>query len=356
MAKVDIIAVLKENAPAVNKTMEKFVPRKYDSASLEFACGKPSYAHDPESATKALSEPIWDLLDRGGKRWRPALFLLTMEALGKNPKEYIDFAAGLEIMHNGSLLVDDVEDSSELRRGKPCVHKKFGVDAAINAGNAMYFLPFLAFFKNKDKVDDKTRAAAYELVLQEMLNLHFGQGLDIFWHKGGKPDVSEKEYLQMCAYKTGTLARMAAKLAAVLAGAPQKQVDALGKFAEAIGVAFQIQDDLLNISESELSKGKGLGEDIHEGKRTLMVIHALAHAPKKDAERLKQILASHPSDQKTILEAIEVMNKAGSLEYAQQFSRKLVKDAWAGVDSLLPASDAKEKLRAFADYLVERQI
>lgn len=356
MVKVDIVAVLKEKAPAVNKAMEKFVPRKYDAASLEFSCGRPSYAHDAESATKALAEPIWNLLDRGGKRWRPALFLLTMEALGKNPDDFVDFAASLEIMHNGSLIVDDLEDSSELRRGKPCIHKIYGADVAINAGNAMYFLPFLAFLKNKDKVSDKTRAAAYELVLQEMLNLHFGQGWDIWWHRGGKQDVSEKEYLQMCAYKTGTLARMAAKLAAVLAGASQKQVDSLGKFAESIGVAFQIQDDLLNISESELSKGKGLGEDVHEGKRTLMVIHALAHAPKKDAERLNAILASHPSDQKTILEAIGIMKKAGSLDYAQAFSRKLVKEAWAGVDSLLPASDAKEKLRAFADYLVERQI
>ena len=259
------------------------------------------------------------------------------------------------VIHN-SLLVDDVEDSSELRRGKPCIHKTYGVDVAINAGNAMYFLPFLAFFKNKDKVDEKTRAAAYELVLQEMLNLHFGQGWDIWWHRGGKASVSEKEYLQMCAYKTGTLARMAARLAALLAGADQKKMDALGKFAEAIGIAFQIQDDLLNISESELSKGKGLGDDIHEGKRTLMVIHALSHAPQKDAARLKQILASHPSDQQTINEAIEIMRKAGSLDYARAFSKKLVKQAWAGVDSLLPQSDAKDKLKAFADYLVERNV
>ncbi|MEW5955909.1 MAG: polyprenyl synthetase family protein, partial [Candidatus Micrarchaeota archaeon] len=346
--------VLKENAPAINKAMEKYVPRKYDAASLEFTCGRPSYAPDAESATKALSEPIWDLLDRGGKRWRPALFLLTVEALGKDSKEFVDFAAALEILHNGSLIVDDCEDSSELRRGKPCTYKTYGIDVAINAGNAMYFLPFLAFFKNK--VDEKTRAAAYELMLQEMLNLHFGQGWDIWWHKGGKKDVSEKEYLQMCAYKTGTLARMAAKLAALLAGADGKKIDALGKFAEAIGVAFQIQDDLLNISESELAKGKGLGEDVHEGKRTLMVIHALAHSSKKDAERLRAILASHPSDRRTIDEAIAIMKAAGSLDYAKAFSKTLVKEAWDGVDSLLPASDAKEKLRAFADYLVERRV
>ncbi|NIV44480.1 MAG: polyprenyl synthetase family protein, partial [Gammaproteobacteria bacterium] len=98
---------------------------------------------------QAIAQPMWDFLERGGKRWRPALFLLVIEALGEDSEKFLDFAIIPEVIHNGTIMVDDVEDDSTFRRGKPCTHRIFGIDIAVNTGNAMYFLPLLTLIKNK---------------------------------------------------------------------------------------------------------------------------------------------------------------------------------------------------------------
>jgi geranylgeranyl pyrophosphate synthase len=161
----------------------------------------------------------------------------------------------------------------------------------------------------------------------------------------------------MCAYKTGTLARIAAKLAAVLSEANEDLTEKLGHFAEAIGVAFQLQDDVLDLTEEAFAEKKGAkGMDISEGKRTLMVIHTLQKATLKDRERLREILRMHTDEQTLRDEAIALMKKHNAIEYAKEYARKIVRESWSDVDKLLPASAAKEKLRAFADYLVQRKI
>lgn len=340
------------------RVIEKWLPRKFDTASLEFLCGPARYAYDADGATKAISEPAWDILDRGGKRWRPVLLFLVAEALGgsKAVEQVQDLVVICEVVHNGTLMVDDIEDDSKVRRGKECVHLLYGVDVAINAGNAMYYLPTAVFKALRGKVPDEKLLEAYELYCQELLNLHFGQGYDIWWHKGnGKPTV--EQYLQMCAYKTGTLARLSAKLSALFAGGTKEQVEALSKFAETVGVGFQIQDDILNLVGAKLAQTKGqYGEDIHEGKRTLMVLHCFEHAPAEEARRLEEILNSHPTDQGVINEAIEIIEKNGGIRYAQEKAREIVLGAWKDVEGVIPASEAKAKLKAFADFLVEREV
>jgi geranylgeranyl pyrophosphate synthase len=211
-------------------------------------------------------------------------------------------------------------------------------------------------YNNPYKLDDHTLDAIWNLYGQEMLRVSAGQAMDIWWHRGHKYDVSENEYLQMCAYKTGVLARFATRLGAILGKGTAKQVEALGKFGETIGVAFQIQDDILNLVGEEFQKGKGIGEDIHEGKRTLIALHALRNLPKKDSARLLEILNAHPEDEATIREAIALVEKTKSIEYARKKANELVKDAWQKVEKTLPASDAKKTLKDFADYLVEREI
>ena len=136
---------------------------------------------------------------------------------------------------------------------------------------------------------DTVLLRCHELVDEELLALHFGQGMDIFWHSGQqKADPNVEEYLQMCAYKTGTLARLSAKLSALVSGATEEQVHSIGKFAETIGVAFQIQDDILNLVGEKFGDLKGVGEDIHEGKRTLMVLHSFEVNQKKKKKKKKK--------------------------------------------------------------------
>jgi geranylgeranyl diphosphate synthase, type I len=356
---VDIERFLEEKAPLIDKAIEKYLPRKFSEKSILFKVNPPKYSSNLEALNKGVAEPIWEILDRGGKRWRPALFLLICEALGKNSEDCSDFAIIPEVVHNGTLIVDDLEDSSELRRGKPCTYKIYGVDIAVNAGNAMYYLPLLPLMEKKAILPAETLRDIYEVYVQEMINLSLGQAMDITWHRGiaNADALTEEDYLQMCAYKTGTLARMAAKISAVLAGANKELVEKLGFFAESIGVAFQMQDDVLDLTGKEFAiKKGGVGQDITEGKRTLMVIHTLKNATSAESKRLIQILNLHTSNQALRDEAIALMQKYRAIEHVKSTAARIVEESWKEVDKLLPQSEAKEKLKAFAEFLIKRTI
>lgn len=221
----------------------------------------------------------------------------------------------------------------------------------------MYYFPLLSLIKNKDKFDPETLSRAYEIYIQEMINLGFGQGTDIYWHNGKVSEIKEEEYLQMCAYKTGCLSRMAAKLGVVLSGGSDELAEKIGKVAEAVGVAFQIQDDILdiNLSGEEREKfGKIFGNDIKEGKRTLMVIYTLKKATKEDKERLLEILNKHTDDLEEKKEAIEIIQKYESVNYAKNKAREIATKTWKEAEVLLKESKAKELLREFIDYLISR--
>jgi len=356
---LDIESFLQEKAALIDKVIEKYIPRGFSKKAILFGLSPPNYAYNLEALNKAIAEPVWEFLDRGGKRWRPALFLLICEALGKRSKDFVDFAIISEVIHNGTLMIDDIEDASELRRGKPCTHKIYGLDIAINSGNAMYYLPLLPFIEHREKIAPEKLLKVYEIYVQEMVSLSFGQAMDIAWHRGmaNADEIDENGYLQMCAYKTGTLARMSAKIAAVLAGANDELVEKLGRFAESVGVAFQMQDDVLDLTGEEFAEKKGgHGQDITEGKRSLIVIHTLKAANTKDKKRLIQILNMHTSDQKLRDEAIAVMKKYGSIDFVRQFAKDIVKQSWKKAERLLAPSDAKQMLNAFAEFLIERNI
>jgi len=354
---VDIDEVLREKAPMIDNAIEKYLPRHFSERAFPFKLNPPRYSYNLEALNKAIAEPVWDLLDRGGKRWRPVLFLTICEALGKNPEDYLEFSIIPEVVHNGTLMVDDVEDGSELRRGKPCTHKLYGVDAAINAGNSMYYVPLLALRGRQERFSPEILRNVYEVYVEEMVNLSFGQAMDIAWHKGlaYADQIGELDYMQMCAYKTGALARMAAKMAAVLAGANNDLSTKIGNYAEAIGVAFQIQDDILDITSRDFAEKKGgKGQDITEGKRSLIVIHTLQVASTHDRKRLIEILNMHTQKQKLRDEAILLMEKYGSIGYSKKCAINMIQDSWIEIDPYLENSIAKMKLKSFADFLVKR--
>ncbi len=352
-----ITEYLKGLKQEIDKVIEKYVPKKVSQEWLEFVFGSSHYQYTPKAVQEVLLNPIWDFLERGGKRWRPVLFLLIAEAVGGDVEKLKDFAIVPELVHNGSLIIDDIEDEGELRRGKPCLHKIFGVDVAVNVGNFMYFLPLIVFKNNKNKFEPDILLSAYDIYAQEMRNIHLGQGTDIFWHKGKTEEISEKEYFQMCIFKTGCLSRMAAKLAVVLSGKDKELTEKVGRVAETIGVAFQIQDDILDISLTGQERekfGKLFGNDIKEGKRSLMVIYTLKKATDKDKKRLLEILNKHTEDVSEIKEVIRIMEKYKSIEYAKTTTKNIITDTWQSADKVLKESKAKSKLKDFINYLVER--
>jgi len=355
--KGEIVEYLEKMKPEIDRIIENYLPKKVNKKWLEFTFGKPHYLFSQKAAQKALLDPSWDFLSRGGKRWRPVLFLLIAEAIGGDIKKVKDFVVIPEIIHNGTIIVDDLEDNSEMRRGKPCLHKIFGVDIAINVGNFLYFFPLLALIKNKSNFKPKVLIKAYETYIQELINLGFGQGTDIYWHKGNVKEIDEKEYLQMCAFKTGCLSRMAAKLAVILSGGSDELAEKVGRVAESMGVAFQIQDDILNLTGEDFSLKKGgLGEDISEGKRSLLVIYTFKKSNKKDKERLIEILNLHTTNQNLRDEAIKIIKKCGSIEYAKKAAKNIVKSSWQEAEKLLPESKAKKRLKEFINYLIEREV
>ncbi len=357
--KGEIREYLEKMKPEIDRVIGKYLPKKVSKKWLTFTFGKPRYFYSQKAAQEILIKPIQEFLSRGGKRWRSVLFLLITEAIGGDLKKIKDFLIIPELSHEGSIIIDDCEDEGELRRGKPCLHRIFGTDVAINAGNFLYFLPLITLIKNKSKFKPEVLIRAYETCIQELINIHLGQGTDIYWHKGKAREIDEKEYLQMCAFKTGCLSRLAAKLAVILSEKDNKLADKISRIAETIGVGFQIQDDILDITlsgEERKKFGKSFGNDIKEGKRTLMVIDTLKKASKKDKKRLLEILDKHTDNLKERKEAIEIIKKYGSIEYARKVAQKIIKESWREAEKLLPESKAKAKLKEFVNYLIERKI
>lgn len=278
---------------------------------------------------------------------------IVYEALGGKIEDILPLAIIPEIIHNGTLVVDDVEDESDYRRGKPCIHKIYGVDIAINMGNTMYFLPLLILFKINISNDKKLRIL--EEYVKTMIELSLGQAMDIAWHRGLVKEITEEQYMQMTLFKTGALARFSIKIAAIMADAPREVEEKLSRFVESIAVAFQIQDDILNLIGDESKYGKEIGGDIKEGKRTLMVVRALKTLPTQKAERLREIINLRTSNPELIREAISLIKESGAIEYAKSICVNMVAKAWEQLDKVLEDSKAKKNLKALADFLIKRE-
>jgi geranylgeranyl pyrophosphate synthase len=343
----------------IDKEIEKWLPRKGEEKIILRLTRKVNYSLPLQEYEEGLSKPLYELLDRGGKRWRPVLLALVAEAFGVKKEVYKTLFPVIEVIHNSSLISDDIEDGSEMRRGKPAVHKIFGVDIALNASEFAFFAPAQACILQNKKIGKRMKLKLIEIYLEEMTKLAMGQAMDIVWHNniGRANEITEKEYFQMCAWKTGTLARMAAKMGAALGNASQEAIDAIGEYAEKIGIAFQIQDDILNLTGEEFAQKKGgPGEDITEGKRSLMVIHTLQVASQEDKKRLIEILSMHTTDQNLRNEAIAIIKKYNSIQYAKDVAKKLLEEGWAKADAYIPNGEAKQKLKELSTFLVERKI
>jgi octaprenyl-diphosphate synthase len=268
----------------IEKTIERWLPENPGSAwageifpGLGQSVGK--------ELMRALAAPGRDILSRGGKRWRPLLMTLVCESLGGGDAA-LPLAPLVEFCHNASLIHDDIEDNSDERRGKPAVHLIHGVDAAINSGSFLYFLPLACI--DSWSHDDSCRAGAYALWAAHLRKLHLGQAIDIHWHRNFDIVPSIDEYLAMCALKTGCLARFAAELgimAAKTAGCDTSKTEPLGEAArlgdaaEKFGIGFQILDDVKNLATGV--PGKKRGDDIVEGKKSLPVLLFLRRYPEK---------------------------------------------------------------------------
>lgn len=355
---MDVEDYLKKRAVKINTTIKEYLNEANSPRYLGRLLGRSGYEYDADAIKKSVIDPANYMLELGGKRWRPILMLEIIEALGKNPDDYIEFSMIPEIVHNATLLHDDIEDNSKMRRGSEAVHVKYGIDVATNLGDFMFFFPMVAVI-DSPKLSEEVKTRALRIHQRYCLKVSVGQAIDIAWHRGlvDPMQVTETKYMQMVDAKTGVLSAMAAELGGAIGEGDDRMVAALGKFGSTLGVAFQIQDDLLNVTESRLAKSKGgVGEDITEGKITLLVIRTLERASEADRKRLVAILKAHTSDRSEISEAISIIDKYGAKDYAKELASRLVSEVWKELDALLPESEAKGRIKEISEFLIGRNI
>jgi len=263
----------------------------------------------------AFCEPARELINRGGKRWRPVLMLLSCELAGGGDSA-LPLTPLVEFPHNGSLIIDDIEDKAEWRRSGKAVHLIYGDDFAINAGNLLYYLP-TALIDSSDLPQDR-KLLLYQYYTENMRRLHLGQGFDILWHNN--PIVpNPAEYEQMCRFKTGALARLAAQAGVVAGCGTYEKAELLGAVCERMGVGFQIMDDVVNLTTG--NPGKGKGDDIVEGKKSLPVIYHLKDNP-EDIPKINTLFLSAKEKglenaASEIEEVIDLVKSSGALEAAE---------------------------------------
>ena len=321
----------------IEDVMEKWLPETPGSSWLEGVFGPnltlPQGFVTPELAA-SLTRPGWDLVNRGGKRWRPLLMVLAAESIaGKNGFDAaLPLVPLVEFPHNASLIHDDIEDNSDERRGKPAVHLVYGTDTAINSGAFLYFLPLACLSVWAEGVSSaevlKYKERIWSVWASHMRALHLGQAMDIAWHRDYHSLPGLDEYDRMCRLKTGCLARLAAVLGVYCAGtspgadlngeALESLALAFAEAAEQLGVGFQILDDVKNLDTG--LPGKKRGDDIVEGKKSLPVLLYLhRHPEKKDfAARCFTAARTHGTAAPEVEEFIRTLEEAGVLEEARE--------------------------------------
>jgi geranylgeranyl diphosphate synthase, type I len=290
-----------------------------------------------------------------GKRLRPVVCLLATEAMGGEYRLALPAASSVEIVHNFSLVHDDIEDNSPERRHRPTVWKLWGEPHAINAGDVLFALAF-------ECLGRLARLGHPATVVLEAMNLlslacrHLceGQYLDISFEC--RDEVSEAEYYEMIAGKTASLLACAAQLGALIGSGSVEQSEPLRRFGFQLGLAFQIQDDILGIWGEESQTGKPRGDDLRQRKKTLPVIYGLAVAEGRARGLLASILQGQGTlSPQQLAEAEQTLEEVGARLYAEERASKHLASAILELDALSSTNPAIEELRSLASYLLGRQ-
>jgi geranylgeranyl diphosphate synthase type II len=303
---------------------------------------------------------VSDYPKRKGKYLRPTLVLLTAQTMGFDLQKSFPTAVAMQLSEDWILNHDDIEDQSLERRGQPSLHQIYGNELALNAGDALHVLMWQVLSKNYSILDLKI-AQKIEAEFFSMLNRTiFGQTIEIKWAKDNRFDLSQEDILLILESKTGyyTIAGPM-RLGAILAGASEQQLESIYNFGVLLGRSFQIVDDLLDLNSDFAGLKKQQGNDIYEGKRTIMLIHLLNNSSPADLSKLKEILSKN-RDQKTADEVNWVINKMkefGSLKYSQTLAQKFAIDAQQIFDNdlkFLAKEPFRSQLQSIFDFILTR--
>jgi len=356
---------LKSVSKATLSTVKKILPLKPDTQKLEELVSKVGNKRftknlDKKIYIEKLITPIREIIDRGGKSWRSYATVACWEAVGGNSQEAIDWLALPELIHVGSLMVDDVQDKSSIRRGGPAAHKLHGEAIAINSGNAAYFIGQICIYRANISVDKKLQV--YDWYFEAMRASHSGQAMDIY----GLDYLMEQaiksksvaaslplKVLSIHKLKSAAPASYLAMIGACLGGGSDEQIKGLAQFFEALGISFQIIDDVLNLKGFK-DNYKTKAEDLSAGKITYPVSVAIKLLSIKDKQRLWDILKQKTKNKTLLTEAIDIMQKIDALNISERYARSNIEKAWRKLDPLIKDTMVKINLRAFSWFVLER--
>ncbi len=295
----------------------------------------------------SLYAPIRYVLESGGKRIRPVMLLLCCEAVGGDVEEAWDAALAVELLHDFTLVHDDIMDEDDTRRGRPTVHKRWSRDIAILAGDGLFSLAYRSLLK--------TRSPRLHEILnvfnEGVLAVCEGQAFDMEFE--ARAEVSLSDYLGMIGRKTARLLQVSAQIGALVGNGEPGEVAALSAFANNIGLAFQIQDDLLDILSDETILGKTHASDIQQKKQTYLVVHALANSNEAATARLRQFLFEE-TGRVDIDEVKRLFHTTGSVRSAREAISQYVASAEACLDAIAQPP-RREGLRCLLNRIAERK-
>jgi len=296
-----------------------------------------------------LYEPISYLMQLGGKRMRPVLVLISAELFDGNVLNALNAAIGIELFHNFTLMHDDIMDKAPLRRGKPTVHAKWNESAAILSGDVM----FVEAYKLMIKVDNSILREVLAIFSNTASGVCQGQQADMNFEK--RDDVSLPEYLEMIRQKTAVLLAGSMQIGALIGGAAQEQARLLYEFGENLGLAFQLQDDILDVYGNPEKFGKQVGGDILSNKKTFMLIKAKELAKGSTRSELNEWLKRSDDPLAKVNAVTLIYNLLEVRKLAEIEMEEYVNKALRALDMILVDRSKKELLRAFAEQLLIRE-
>jgi len=326
---MDLKIELKKRADFFNTQLEKFMQ-----------------GGSPETLYNAMRHlPLAD-----GKRLRPVISMISCEAVKGDVIKVMPLSIACELAHNFTLVHDDIMDKSKMRRGLPAVHIKYGEPTAIIAGDLLFAKAFESM--HKTTVDANIFKNVEYGLIDCIREISEGQQLDMEFEK--RKIVSEEEYLEMIRKKTAVFFQYAAEAGSILGGASSGQSNALSQYGLNLGLGFQIWDDYLDISSDLETLGKDIGNDIRNGKKTLIACHCLKNAAGEDKKILDKIFGNLNATDEQVKKVYSLFRKTGSADYAKQKAINFANTAKKALN-VLPESDAKQILASLADYAINRK-
>ncbi|NOQ54282.1 MAG: polyprenyl synthetase family protein [Thermoplasmata archaeon] len=288
----------------------------------------------------------------GGKRLRPVLTLAVADAVSPGSSwRALPFGCGLELVHNFTLIHDDLMDEDSVRRGRPTLHTVWNEASAINAGDILFALSFEVM--TRTEADDATVRTLVQEAARTVFEIGEGQQWDMDFEEAEPGGVTEAEYLRMVEFKTARLFEMAAKGGARVAGADDALTEAMGMFAREMGIGFQIWDDYLDIFADQDKLGKDVGSDIRNGKHTIMAIRTLGSAGAGDRATFLRAFGNVEATGEEMEAAIDVMQGTGAIDHARSMAEDYAARAEDRLGAL-PPSEHREFLRGLIHYMIAR--